>query len=547
MYPKNNEKDGKPTSLDDPTRPARSDLKSVPYLSPPSSPSKTKEVAGDEAQPVEVFSSHLLSPPSTPPRQSSILTIHEKKVEEVKIDAPKLRTLLGLTDRKCGAPGRKGYPCGQWSPVAKRPAAASQLESMITLTQSSVDLEAQLEKLVSLVHCKFHDVGLPKKNRIEAWTKEFPIGATSVTDPTILLEEQIKQLLALKSTQCIRVVDDQRARCKESIGGLRVNHCALTMEEILTFKAYLNDSHLEGLLEVLERSMYCSQHTKETILQKMASWKSSIAGYLVNLPTHGEPEENKGVSEDLNAHDQSEKSSTYATDSPVSENQSLPIFNFDQDLSAYWPAIHNTSPFEIVESSGRLIDSRSSYPLIKRLINKSLVKADLCHGYIYMYEVEGNPGFVKIGYTTQPVEDRLDKWKFDCNRAPKALYPIPPNTVKAVPHARRVEALCHAELDHRRIRIYCHGCLKQHLEWFEVSSTEAIEIIQKWSNWMITEPYKMGSIKMEVTARTERMDDFMDEISAASSSGVRASNCDVLVSESDAGDMERGVTARVTL
>ncbi|EKJ72021.1 hypothetical protein FPSE_07800 [Fusarium pseudograminearum CS3096] len=524
MSLKNNEKSEPTSNLDDSTKPARSNSKCVPYLSPPNSPFKEKGKSGDKARTVENLGSNFLSPPSSPPRRSSELTVHEEQVKEDKIDVTTLRTLLGLTNGRCGASAKTGRPCRNWSPAAKKAAVASQLESMITLTQSSVDLKAHLDKLASLVHCKNHDGGLPMVDRIKAWTKAFPVGEVSITDPILLVEKQIIQFLALNSTQCLRVEDGTESRCGEGIGGLRVHHCALTINEIVTSSAYLNDAHLDVLLQVLERSMRCSQHTKEKNLQKVASWKSSITGFLINLPEKSAPKENEGSSKHSNTQSTTDSPLTNMSDDPIIRRLTTSIPDFDQDLSAFWPTTYRTSPFEIIERSNRLTDYKSSYSLIKGVINKPLQTVDLRHGHIYMYEVEGNPGFVKIGYTTQSVNKRLEKWDFDCNRAPNALYPIPPRTAEAVPHARRIEELCHAELHHRRIRIYCPGCLKQHLEWFEISSTEAITIIQKWTTWMKTNPYKPTSlrygqkwtIKMEETARTERMDNFIDEISAAS-------------------------------
>jgi len=86
-----------------------------------------------------------------------------------------------------------------------------------------------------------------------------------------------------------------------------------------------------------------------------------------------------------------------------------------------------------------------------------------------MSEVEGKSGFVKVGYMTWSAEKCLQNWEFDCNRVPKALYPIPLGNVTVIAHAQDVKALYHAELDHRRIRIYCNCCLKEHKEWFKVS------------------------------------------------------------------------------
>jgi hypothetical protein len=57
--------------------------------------------------------------------------------------------------------------------------------------------------------------------------------------------------------------------------------------------------------------------------------------------------------------------------------------------------------------------------------------------------------------------------------------------------------------------------LKQHIEWFEISPTEAIRVIQKWSKWMETGPYQSGVLKEEERRRAANMDEFMKEISAA--------------------------------
>jgi Meiotically up-regulated gene 113 len=53
-----------------------------------------------------------------------------------------------------------------------------------------------------------------------------------------------------------------------------------------------------------------------------------------------------------------------------------------------------------------------------------------------------------------------------------AAATTPAATVVLTLHACRIEALCHTELDHRRIRMYCGACLKQHVEWFNVSAAE---------------------------------------------------------------------------
>ncbi|KAF5965916.1 hypothetical protein FCOIX_12720 [Fusarium coicis] len=518
MSSRNDEKGDKATNLSNSPTPHKLNSKSIPYPSPPNSPPQTPGVSGDENSPSGAVYSSPHSPPTTPPRQSSTFTVHEKHPTEKRFNAVTLRTRLSLDNKRCGAPAKSKRPCGSWSPAANKTGVTSQLESMICLTQSSMELEAALDKLAKLVHCKNHDSGLPKKDRIEAWKKKFPVGEASATNSVILVEKRIRKALVLESTQCIGAVDNADSRCKHRISGQRVYNCALTINEIVNPDVYLNDSHLEGLLKVLETNMYCYQHINEQPLQKVASWKSSIveilAEHLIKLAESGAPEEPVAP----------ESPSTSRSDGLVLKSGSLSIPNFDRELSTYWPATYNTSPFEIIMKSNRLADYKSSYDTVKREMTRELHDKDQRDGHVYMYEVEGNPGFVKIGYTTRSVEERLQDWDFNCNRAPKALYPIPSSTAAAIPNARRVEALCHAELDHRKIRIYCHGCLKQHLEWFEIPSTEAIAVIQKWSNWMATHPYQSiqlrhkvkWTIREEETKRARDMDRLMREISGAS-------------------------------
>lgn len=95
-------------------------------------------------------------------------------------------------------------------------------------------------------------------------------------------------------------------------------------------------------------------------------------------------------------------------------------------------------------------------------------------------------------------------------------------TAVLVPHARRVEALCHAELKHRRAKIYCRACLKQHIEWFRISPAEVIAVIQKWTRWMATQPYELRQLrdvskwvlKASEWQKAARMEQFMRELAS---------------------------------
>jgi hypothetical protein len=76
------------------------------------------------------------------------------------------------------------------------------------------------------------------------------------------------------------------------------------------------------------------------------------------------------------------------------------------------------------------------------------------------------------------------------------LYPGQSRSER-VPNVRRVEALCHKELDHCRVKFYCRVCLKEHNEWFEIAAADGIKVIQKWSKWMADDPYEKKLLRSE--------------------------------------------------
>ena len=154
---------------------------------------------------------------------------------------------------------------------------------------------------------------------------------------------------------------------------------------------------------------------------------------------------------------------------------------------------------------------------MKKVVTRDLAKTHKIEGYVYLYEVEGNQGLVKIGHT-KTLEKRHKEWAFDCNRETRLLYPLPEDGLVKVPNAPRVEALCHSELDHCRIRVYCEACLKEHVEWFEISPEECIQVVKKWSRWMRRDPFESSPpnqksrLKREEMEKTTDMDEFMTSV-----------------------------------
>lgn len=99
--------------------------------------------------------------------------------------------------------------------------------------------------------------------------------------------------------------------------------------------------------------------------------------------------------------------------------------------------------------------------------------------------------YVKIGYTSRDVATRHIEWETACDRQVAAAYPVHPKDAVLVPYPQRAEALCHAELEHCRLRVACGPCRVQHEEWFEVSGEVAFDVIKKWTARMAKNPYEM--------------------------------------------------------
>jgi hypothetical protein len=517
-------------------------IASASPLTPPTSPpnssrqpnagiSPSRRGLKDGVHSSGIAPSVLRTPPTSPPRNESALTPKEKPAgNRNHIEVSSLKTNLRLNVWRCCCIKDNGEPCKVPRSKDTDVQINSQLESMITLTRSSPEFEFELEKLVMIVHCKYHLSPKYKEPRIETWTTVFPDGDGD-TEPSV--EKQIRKALGQVSTQCIGI-KPYNERCKRGTGGRKVQNCSKTIDEIVKPEVYLDDAYLDGFLKVLEANMYCHLHINRRPLKYVAQWKLSIfeirkkAGSKV-MPSI-ESNASGGSRSQTHAPDArgTRRYSTKNNNTLVLQNRGLPTPRSSRSLTpdlardpaAFWPETYDTTPFDILSRSNRLADYTSSYHLIQSQLKRPLDDIDQQNGYVYLYEVEGNSGFVKLGYTGGSVEVRHQEWNFDCNRVPRVLYPIPSSSAIPVRNARRVEALCHAELDHRRIRIYCKGCLKQHIEWFEISPAEAITVIRKWSKWTATLPYEMPRLrsgvswlKEEERQKVQNIDRFMKELS----------------------------------
>ena len=156
--------------------------------------------------------------------------------------------------------------------------------------------------------------------------------------------------------------------------------------------------------------------------------------------------------------------------------------------------------------------------LIRRQKAKPAALSTLKYGYVYIFKSDRFPGHVKIGSTIKAPDIRMKEWGRNCKF--KAIHVTDKNDT-AFRFCRIVEQIVHAELYNEQKRFYCNECKMKHRftmvkrkkgtgeteldvrptelnvrptehgEWFEISETEALEVVNKWRDWMIhQEPYK---------------------------------------------------------
>lgn len=154
--------------------------------------------------------------------------------------------------------------------------------------------------------------------------------------------------------------------------------------------------------------------------------------------------------------------------------------------------IQQFSPYVSKTLSGKTSEE------LAKLLMKPLSQSDLKYeGSMYIFWQPPNFGHLKIGRSVN-VPCRLKQWNKQCKKSMEIHFPDPVKKEdekmvdsQHVPHISRVEALVHLELArHRKIEKKCPGCLKSHVEWFEVPKDVAIGVVRKWSAWMLTLPYE---------------------------------------------------------
>jgi hypothetical protein len=129
-------------------------------------------------------------------------------------------------------------------------------------------------------------------------------------------------------------------------------------------------------------------------------------------------------------------------------------------------------------------------------------------GSIYIFKSDIYPGYVKIGKTKQQPEQRIIQWEKQCKFS---CIHILDHDDKFFLHYGRVEELVQAELWNERRKFKCKKCGSKHKlelgesedkstehgEWYEISETRALEVVEKWRRLIVQrQPYlKKGILR----------------------------------------------------
>ena len=379
--------------------------------------------------------------------------------------------LLGLRGWTCGSYLKecetnpdplKGPRCGAQSmPYRKRQKAIVNeiLQSLVGLARASPGLSAELEKLARKWHCGSHPGAIYAMDRAREWVALFPRGppaaAVTTTSPFDKAQLKINKMLRPLSPKCPVIAKSTGNRCQKRIAGRNMRHYDNLADEIARLAINLDDEKLKVSLELLNLVGRCSVHNKLDA-EWVADVMSRICDITRALPRAAAPVE------------------------PVSTPALQSLTEFVRNIhSRSTPSGHDESPLRIVDRSDESRDNVSIRQRVTSKLREPLTKEEqtVKWGFLYAYTVKENPQYVKIGYTSRDVATRHFEWQTACDRQVACAYPVRPKDAVLVPYPRRAEALCHAELEHCRVRVGCGPCHVQHEEWFEVSGYVAFDVI----------------------------------------------------------------------
>ncbi|KAL8795021.1 MAG: hypothetical protein Q9195_002469 [Heterodermia aff. obscurata] len=158
-------------------------------------------------------------------------------------------------------------------------------------------------------------------------------------------------------------------------------------------------------------------------------------------------------------------------------------------------------------------------------------------GWIYVLQIPEYSEYVKIGRTTQRMEDRRKQINTCLDGV--VIEEIGCETNTKVSYHERLEAIIHADLFNERYHFHCPcknqkrndslrtaDCdshqsdgLTKHGEWFRIDAEEAVQRVEQWRSWMRQEPYgepgseNEGELKWDFARRVDFFEKKKMEIS----------------------------------
>ncbi|KAJ2982426.1 hypothetical protein NQ176_g1388 [Zarea fungicola] len=427
---------------------------------------------------------------------SLLQTTQETSPADLSITADALGTdawksALGINKEKCGGTTENNIACKRNSPKYYR-LTEDAIDSLRVIRNSPANTEAQLSRLALMSLCYQHKGHMDL--RVDKWLSSLHEKGFDVNYSIVALKRKLCQAFHHPLTHCsgLRLPG---VPCNDAVGGQKVHNSTRTFWALADLlRASACSSKVEYMIRVLQKNMLCKEHHNEPFVHQdqceqaldgLRTVRPGETKYVIKDKT-----ELSRPQEAINA-DVSEIGIGSAGGTSVATSISQGDFG---DIASCWSEGFDESPLMLVKTITGIIPDAYLHRDLARLAEKELndrrgSKNEIVDGYVYIYEVHGKEGYVNIGSTTKKVASRIREWEFDCNMQLNLLYPGElPHEI--VPHARRVEALVHKELQCRNIHIYCHGCLRRHEEWFEIPLAEAINVVTKWSRWMAERPYE---------------------------------------------------------
>ena len=194
-----------------------------------------------------------------------------------------------------------------------------------------------------------------------------------------------------------------------------------------------------------------------------------------------------------------------------------PVDNGDEDVPIAIPSDKESKSISGSETRDQSVPSfqfySSSNPLPGLQVNQDLLRLidrkdtaakprKVVFGYIYAFILPTVPGYVKIGMTQQPPQNRINSQSSRCKLDYQWIHD---DRDKQFPHFALAEKLIAKQLQHYRRKFTCSNCKKphaekatEHAEWYEIEIDTALRVIEQWRQWIVE--YKPYTDKQDLHA-----------------------------------------------